>query len=120
MGFWGVLLELARAVVPHAAPHVARAVVDRAKERRAAESSRSTETPQPSNESLAHAISYLEHRLAVTEEKASAAEELRIASEARAAERWTRTKKVLTALIAWNAIVTAGLAALLIYILVHR
>lgn len=120
MGFWGVLLELARVVVPHAAPHVARAVVDRAKERRAAESSRPAETHQPSNESLALAITYLEHRLSIAEEKASAAEELRIASEAQAAERWMQAKKVFTALIAWNALVTASLVALLIYIVVRR
>jgi hypothetical protein len=121
MGFWGVLLELARAVVPHAAPHVARAVVDAAKERRAASAAgNSRSVDQPSNESLAEAISYLERRLSVVEEKASELEEKFLAAEARMAKRWEDARKLAIGVIAWNAVVTALLIAIVIYALLRH
>jgi hypothetical protein len=121
MGFWGVLLELARAVVPHAAPHVARAVVARAKERRAASESASLETPnQPSNESLASAISYLEKRLAAAEEKAAAVEEQMRAQERYALDRWNKARKLFIGLMVWNAAATAALIAVLVYLVSRK
>lgn len=121
MGFWGVLLELARVVAPHAAPHVARAVVDRAKERRAASAPASSPgVDQPSNQSLASAISYLEQRLSAAEERAAAAEERQLASESQAAERWTRARKLGMGLVIWNAVVTAAFLAVLVYMFVRR
>src|SRR5579864_6090133 len=121
MGFWGVLLELARAVVPHAAPHVARAVVDRAKERRAASDSARREEPnQPSNESLASAISYLEQRLAAAEEKTGAVEERMRAQERHVTDRWNKAKRLFIGLIVWNAAVTAALIVVLFYVVLVR
>lgn len=121
MGFWGVLLELARAVVPHAAPHVARAVVDAAKERRATNPSfRTPSAGQPSNQSLADAISYLERRLAAAEDKSQAAEERLLTMEREAAERWEYARKLAMGLIVWNGLVTATLIAMVIYLAVRR
>lgn len=121
MGFWGVLWELARAVVPHAAPHVARVVVDAAKERRAANaSSRQTSAAQPTNESLADAIAYLEQRLTVAEEKSTEWENKFLDAEKQMAERWQSARKVVSALIIWNACVSAALIALIVYMMVRR
>lgn len=119
MGFWGVLFELARAVVPHAAPHVARAVVDAAKERRGtAAGSRSAD--QPTNQSLAEALSYLDHRITIAEGRAAEAEEKLLAAERQMAERWEYARKLAIGLMAWNGIVTAALIAIIIFILLRR
>ena len=121
MGFWGVLLELARAVVPHAAPHVARAVVDAAKERRAANArDGSPSADQPSNESLAEAISYLERRLIMVEERAAALEERLLASEKQMIERWLYFRRIAIGLIVWNGTATAALLAIAIYLLARH
>lgn len=106
MGLWGLLFEVVKAVVPHTAPHVARAVVNAAKERREA---RTLPGTQPSNESLAGAISYLEQRLSAAEERAAAAEQRLSLAEARMADKWASARKWGIALLAWNAVVTAGL-----------
>jgi len=120
MGFWSILWEIARVVVPHTAPHVARAVADRTRERRAA---RVPEPDQPSAKDLASAISYLEKRLsaaeeraAAAEEKASLAEEKLVLAEARMADKWALAAKWMLALLIWNAVITA----ILIYVLIAR
>ncbi|HLW54994.1 MAG TPA: hypothetical protein VKW06_19325 [Candidatus Angelobacter sp.] len=118
MAFWGILLELARAVVPHAAPHVARAVVDAAKERRAGTGPRPAS--QPSNQSLADAISYLEGRLSSVEEKAVDLQEKLEAVEKHAAERWEYARKLAIGLLVWNGIVTAALLTIVIFMLVRH
>lgn len=120
MGFWGILWEITKAVVPHTAPHVVRAVADRGRERRAA---RQPEVQQPSPEDLAGAISYLERRLSAAEEraataddKASLAEERLALAEARMADKWALAAKWMLALLAWNAVLTG----ILIYLLIVR
>lgn len=121
MGFWGVLLELARAVVPHAAPHVARAVVDAAKERRAASSgANSSRAAQPTNETLAEAINYLERRLNAADEKTAELDERLAASQRETAARWQSARKLVLALIGWNVGITAALIGVVIYILIRR
>lgn len=121
MGFWGVLFELARAVVPHAAPHVARAVVDAAKERRAnAAGAGPRPADQPGNESLLEALSYLDQRITIAEGRAAEAEEKLLAAERQMTERWEYARKLAIGLIAWNGVVTATLIALVIYMLVRR
>jgi hypothetical protein len=113
MGIWGVLWELARAVVPHAAPHVARAVADAAKERRAAsEVARTLTVPQPSNEDLAAALSDLEHRFSMAEDRAVAAEQKLAQAEARMTEQWAEGRKWAIVFLAWNAAVTVALIVL--------
>jgi hypothetical protein len=115
MGIWGVLWELARAVVPHAAPHVARAVADRAKERRAVgDGARTLTVPQPSNETLAAALSDHERRLSDAEERAAATEQKLDLTEARMADQWLAARKWAMILIAWNAVVTVALIVLII------
>ncbi len=116
MGLWGVLWELARAVVPHAAPHVARAVADAAKERRAASEAART-PPQPSNQDLASALDYLEQRLSAAEERAAAAEQKLSLAEARMADQWAIARKWAIALLAWNALVTVGLIVLIVILM---
>jgi hypothetical protein len=111
MGLWGVLLEIARVVVPHAAPHVARAVVDAAKERRAASEAARIE---PSTEDLAGALSYLEQRLSAAEEKAATAERNLSLAQAQMADEWAMARKWLIGLLVWNALVTAGLIWLIV------
>jgi hypothetical protein len=120
MGLWGVLWELARAVVPHAAPHVARAVADAAKERRAAgETTRTLTVPQPSNQDLAAALSDLAHRFLDAEERVIAAEQKVSLLEERIADQWTAARKWLIALLVWNGAVTLALI-LLIVLLARR
>lgn len=122
MAFWGVLLELARAVVPHAAPHVARVVVDAARERRAASTGagRTQTVNQPTNESLAEAITYLDRRIGTSEEKFSELEQRLLEAETQTAARWEHIRKLIIGLIAWNGVVTAALIALIVYLLVRR
>jgi hypothetical protein len=115
MGLWGVLLEIAKAVVPHAAPHVARAVVDAAKDRRAAsELARTPESLQPTNADLAAALNYLEQRLSAAEDRAATAEQKLALAEARMADQWAMARKWAIALLAWNGAVTAALVWLVI------
>jgi hypothetical protein len=117
MGLWSVLLEIARAVAPHAAPHVARAVVDAAKERRAAgEAARTQANPQPSNQDLADAITYLEQRLSAAEEKAAVAEQKLSLAEARMADQWLTARKWAIGLLIWNVAVTAALIVLGVFL----
>lgn len=121
MGLWGILLEIARAVVPHAAPHVARAVVDAAKERRAAgEAGRTLPSAQPSNESLAGALVYLEQRLSAAEERAATAEQRLALAEAEMADKWAYARKWAIGLLVWNALVTAALLSLIVILILVR
>jgi hypothetical protein len=115
MGLWGVLFELAKAVVPHAAPHVARAVVEAAKDRRAAsEIVRTQESLQPTNADLAAALNYLEQRLSAVEERAATAEQKLSLAQARMADQWATARKWAIALLAWNGALTVGLIWLVI------
>jgi hypothetical protein len=120
MGLWGILFELARAVVPHAAPHVARAVVDAAKERRGGAYQRPQPANQPSNESLATAITDLERRLTIAEDRASDAEEELQAAHREIAEQWQRARKIAVGLIVWNGVFTLTLIGIVIYLLVRK
>lgn len=121
MGIWSVLWELARAVVPHAAPHVARAVVDAARERRSAGSSQTSQSEnQPSNESLAQAISDLERHIVAAEERSAELEEKLLAVRSEIAERWQYAHKLALGLIAWNAAVTIALMVMVIYALTRK
>ena len=115
MGLWGVLFEIAKAVVPHAAPHVARAVVDAAKDRRAAgEAARTQPGLQPTNTDLAAALNYLEQRLSAAEERAATAEQKLSLAQARMADQWAMARKWAIALLAWNGAVTVGLIWLVV------
>ena len=114
MGLWGVLLEIAKAVVPHAAPHVARAVVDAAKDRRAASETVRTQEGQPTNADLAAALNYLEQRLSAAEERAATAEQKLSLAQARMADQWAAARKWAIALLAWNGAVTVGLIWLVV------
>jgi hypothetical protein len=114
MGLWGVLLEIAKAMAPHAAPHVARAVVDAAKERRAANEAARTQRAEPSNDDLAGALDYLEQRLSAAEDRADVAEQKLALLQARLADQWVATRKWAVALIAWNALVTLALIVLIV------
>jgi hypothetical protein len=120
MGLWAVLLELARAVVPHAAPHVARAVVDAAKERRAGAYRRPQSGNQPSNESLATAITDLERRLTIAEDRATDAEEKLDAAQREMAAQWQNARKIAIGLIVWNGAFTLTLIGIVIYLLVRK
>jgi len=120
MGFWGVLWELAKLVVPHTAPHVARVVTERARERHVG---RPEEPRGPSTEDLAGAISFLEKRLSESEDRAAAAEEKASqmedklsAAEARFAQRWAVAGRWMIGLLVWNVLLTG----LLIYLLARR
>jgi hypothetical protein len=116
MGFWSILLEIARAVAPHA-PHVARAVADAAKEHRTASTATRPETlPKPSNQELADAIGDLEKRLSAAEEKAEIAEQQLALAEARIADQWITARKWAIGLLVWNAVETAGLIVLVILV----
>lgn len=124
MGLWGVLWEIFKVVVPHTAPHVARAVAGRkpvdigqqreqiaAKEM--ADGLRTMEERVCAAEEKAAAA---EHASAIATERAAAAEEKLALAEARFAGQWTLARKWIIGLLAWNALITA----LMIYLLVAR
>ena len=120
MGLWGVLWEIFKVVVPHTAPHVARAVRGRQTagfaERRA----------QAAAKEIAQGFATMEERLAAAEEKAAAAESSAAVAEERAGAaedrlalaqtQWNAVRKWMLALLIWNA----ALTAVLIYVLVAR
>ena len=117
MGLWGVLWEILKAVGPHAAPHVARAV----NERRAAH--KAEQRVQAVAHNMAEGLATLEERVAAAETQSVAAEERAVAAEeklslaqSQMAEQWTATRKWMLALLVWNAVLTA----ILIYVLVAR
>jgi hypothetical protein len=115
MGLWGLLFEIAKAVVPHAAPHVARAVVDAAKDRRAAsEANRTLDGPQPTAADLVAALNYLEQRLSAAEDSVAAAEQRLSLAQARMADQWATARKWAIVLLAWNGALTAVLIWLVI------
>ncbi|HEY6271270.1 MAG TPA: hypothetical protein VIX19_04650 [Terriglobales bacterium] len=106
-------MEIAKAVVPHAAPHVARAVVDAAKDRRAADAARADVSLQPTNQNIADALTYLEQRLSSADEKAAVAEQKLSLAEARMADRWATARKWAIVLLVWNTLTTAALIVLI-------
>ncbi len=114
MGLWGVLFELVRAVVPHAAPHVTRAVVNAAKDRMA--SRNAGEIEAPSNQDLASLLASLERRVTSAETRASAAEQDLESTQTEFARKWNSARIWVIALLAWNALLTA----ITIYLLVAR
>jgi septal ring factor EnvC (AmiA/AmiB activator) len=121
MGLWGVLWEIVKAVGPHAAPHVARAMTQR---KSTAESDRRTHAAV---KEIAQEFSTLEERVQAAEERAGAAERNSIAAEERAAsaeeklalaqaqmaDQWAAARKWFIALLAWNALMAAALLFLL-------
>jgi hypothetical protein len=122
MGLWGVLWEIVKAIGPHAAPHVARAMTQR--KTAAAEVARRT---RAAVEEVAQEFTTLEQRVAAAEARAIAAESSSIAAEDRAAaaeeklaltqaqiaDQWTKARKWFIAVVVWNAVVTAVLIVLL-------
>ena len=121
MGIWGVLWEIVKAIGPHAAPHVARAMTQR---RTVAESDQRT---RAAVKEIAQEFSTLEQRVQAALERADAAEKNSIAAEERAAaaeerlmltqaqmaDQWAAARKWFIALLAWNALVTILLIFLL-------
>jgi hypothetical protein len=114
MGLWSVLFEIVRAVVPHAAPHVTRAVVNAAKERRAARDAGEIEVP--SNQDLASLLASLERRVTLAEMRTAAAEQELETTQSEFARKWNSARTWVIALLAWNALLTA----LTIYLFVAR
>jgi hypothetical protein len=124
MAFWGVLWEIFKAVGPHAAPHVARAVAGR---KPAAIADRRA---QAAAREIAEGFRTMEERVAAAEEKAGAAERSSAAAEERAAAaedklalvqaqfaaQWSAVRKWMLGLLIWNAVLTA----ILIYVLVVK
>jgi septal ring factor EnvC (AmiA/AmiB activator) len=121
MGLWGVLWEIVKAVGPHAAPHVARAMTQR---KTVSESDQRT---RAAVKEIAQEFSTLEERVQAAEERAGAAERNSIAAEERAAaaeekltvtqaqmaDQWAAARKWFIALLVWNALVTILLIFLL-------
>ena len=121
MGLWGVLWEIVKAIGPHAAPHVARAMTQRKTVRE------SDQRTRAAVKEIAQEFSTLEQRVQAALERADAAEQNSIAAEERAAaaeekltltqaqmaDRWAAARKWFIALLAWNALVTILLIFLL-------
>lgn len=114
MGLWSVLFELVKAVAPHAAPHVTKAVVNAAKDRMAARTA--GEIAVPSNEDLASLLASLERRVTAAETRASAVEQELESAQIEFARKWNSGRIWVIALLAWNALLTA----LAIYLLVRK
>lgn len=109
MGLWSLLAEIAKALVPHAAPHVARGVVTLAKDRigplaasRRVEEARVEEAKAE----LGRQLSDLQERLAAAEDRAATAEARALAAEAEFAAQLQQLRRWILALLAWNVVVT--------------
>jgi hypothetical protein len=104
MGFWSLLGTIARAVAPHAAPHIAKGVVDAARERMG---SRNPNQPQEVNaDDLNRALATFHERLTIAEERASALETRTILAEAEVARQRAQMKILILALLSWNLLLT--------------
>jgi hypothetical protein len=104
MGFWNLLGTIARAVAPHAAPHLSKAVVDAARERMG---SRNANQPQDVNvDDLNRALATFHERLTVAEERASALETRTILAEAEVVRQRAQIKIWVVSLLAWNLLLT--------------
>lgn len=110
MGLWGVLWEIVKAVAPHTVPHVARAVTNAARDRRAEEQSR---LPTAPTDDLYSRMESLEQRLEAAQKRAAAAEIRLAAYLDEFSRKWDSGRKWIIALLAWNALVTAALLFLL-------
>jgi hypothetical protein len=114
MGLWSVLFEIVKAVAPHAAPHVTKAVVNAAKDRMGTRTA--GEIVAPSNEDLASLLASLERRVTAAETRAAAAEQELETTQNEFARKWKGASLWVIALLAWNAVLTG----LLIYLAVAR
>lgn len=125
MGFWGVLWEIVKAVGPHAAPHVARAVAGR---KPVAIADRRAQSAVEKISYVARGLATAEERLAAAEaraeaadrnasdaiDRAAAAEEKLSQALARSAERWSAVRKRMLVLLVWNALITGVLICLVV------
>ncbi|PYP85813.1 MAG: hypothetical protein DMG65_19945 [Candidatus Angelobacter sp. Gp1-AA117] len=113
MGFWGLLADIAKALAPHAAPHVAKGVVSIAKDRmgNSGGSRRAEETATE----LGRQVVALQDRLSAVEDRAAAAEARTLAAEAELAAQHEQFKKWLIVLLGWNALLTILLIALFFF-----
>ena len=109
MGFWGVLWEIVKAVGPHAAPHVARAMTQRKTVAESDQRTRAEQRVQAAEERAGAA----ERNSIAAEERATAAEEKLALTQAQMADQWAAARKWFIALLAWNALITILLIFLL-------
>lgn len=114
MGLWSVLFEIVKAVAPHAAPHVTKAVVNAAKDRMGGKGA--PEIAPLSNEELASLLAALERRVTAAETRASAAEQELETIQTEFARKWKSASIWVIALMAWNGVLTV----LLIYLAFFR
>jgi len=115
MGLWGVLLEIVRAVTPHAAPHVAKVVVDAARERMSSREKQEDSAAQEIS-GLICRLELLEQRAIAADQRAAQAEEQLARVQAEQTRKWASVRLWLIALLAWNA----ALTGLVIYFALAR
>lgn len=115
MGLWGVLLEIVRAVTPHAAPHVAKVVVDAARERMSSREKQEDSAAQEIS-GLIGRLELLEQRVIASDQRAAEAEEQMARLQAESARKWASVRLWMFALLAWNA----ALTGLVIYFALAR
>jgi t-SNARE complex subunit (syntaxin) len=125
MGFWGVLWEIVKAVGPHAAPHVARAVAGR---KPVTVTDRRAQAAAEKIGYMAQGLATVEERLAAAEARAeaadrnatdaadrvAAAEDKLSQAEAQFTDSWKAARKWMLALFVWNAVIMG----ILIYLVV--
>jgi len=104
MGFWGLLADIARVLAPHAAPHVAKGIVNVAKDRIGP--SNASKRAEETSAELGRQISTLQERLSAAEDRAAAAEARTIAGEAELAAQQEQFRKWLIVLLSWNVVMT--------------
>ena len=110
MGLWGLLADIAKALAPHAAPHVAKGIMDAAKDRIGP--SNATKLAEETSAELGRQISALQDRLSAAEDRAAAAEARTLATEAELAAQQEQFRKWIIMLLSWNAVVTILLIVL--------
>ena len=113
MGLWGLLADIAKALAPHAAPHVAKGIVAAAKDRIGPSSA--IKRAEETKDELDRQISALQQRLSSAEDRLATAENRALAAETQLAVQWQQFRKWLFVLLGWNILFTILLIVLFFF-----
>ena len=117
MGLFGTLLEILKAVAPHAAPHVVKGVADAARQRMSQRAGPEEDVPPdftPILDALSRNLTGVHNKLSALEERATRAEEQAAVLEGELARLRAGTRNLLIGLVASNVVIIGVLVYLLV------
>ncbi|HEX2328253.1 MAG TPA: hypothetical protein VHN74_05995 [Candidatus Angelobacter sp.] len=112
MALWGVLIDILKTAATHAAPHVARSAVDLARERMNATAQKPGPDPV---EALNQVLSNFDQRIALAEQRATAAEEQLAALQQSWMRKWESARVWIIVLLSWSGLMTLAVLYLLFF-----